>query len=384
MATDALPEVDADFEAGNVEVVDVAPDHVRFRAAAKGSPRPLWFYFRLRGVRDRTLRLTLTNVRDCLGHPSSWNVVRPVASYDQRSWFRIPRAEYHEEAGTFSFTHTFRADTAWVAHCYPYTYTDLQTYLASLRGRPGVQVSTLTKSAEGRDVPLVLVGPEAEASSSKPDVWLVARQHAGETPPSFVLEGFLDFLTGPSGEAHRLRQGMNVAVVPLLDVDSAVAGRYGKDRGPVDFWLDWSDEPTRPEVRAVQAAVDAWASTHRYDLFLDLHAPTPWDFHHFYPLPDGAAPSGVLERQRHFLRLVELCSPPESQYSRADNHPGFFSLDHNAQRHQFQRHGVLSLTYEVSYHQARMEGDSIAYVSPRSLRALGEGLARAIGAHFDV
>lgn len=376
-----VPTIDADFEAGNVDVVDVAPDHIRFRAAARGSPRPLWFYFRLRGVRGRQLRLTISNVRECLGHPSAWNTVRPVASYDQHAWFRLPRTEYREEAGTFTVAHTFTSDTAWVAHCYPYTYTDLTRYLDTLRDRPGVQVSTLTKSAEGRDVPLVVLDGD-DVRQDAPGVWIVARQHAGETPPSFVLEGLLDYLTGASATAARYRRALRVAVVPLVDVDSAVAGRYGKDRGPVDFWLDWSEAPTRPEIRAAQQAIAAWAATRRYNLFLDLHAPTPWDVHHFYAMPDAAVPPRLRSLQARFLQLVELLSPPMSQYHRTDTHPGFFELDHNAQRHQFRRHGVLSLTFELSYHLARTEGDSLAYVSPTSLRALGAGLARAIGELF--
>src|SRR5687768_15173300 len=82
--------VRADFEGGNVDAVEVlGPDRLRFAARADGSPRPLWFYFRIEGTRAPLVRCELTNADDCLGPREGWETARPVYSPDGISWHRV-------------------------------------------------------------------------------------------------------------------------------------------------------------------------------------------------------------------------------------------------------------------------------------------------------
>src|SRR5262249_33870874 len=133
-----------------------------------------------------------------------------------------------------------------------------------------VEVTALCRSEEGRIVPRVRGG---RAWRPKHGVWMVARQHAGETPASFAAEGFLEWLAGDDPVALDLREETAGHAVPMVDGEGVYHGRYGKDSGPVDFNRDWSGAPQRPQTAALAREIGEWAAAHPYDVLLDLHAP---------------------------------------------------------------------------------------------------------------
>ena len=70
---------------------------------------------------------------------------------------------------------------------------------------------------DGRDIDLIQIG------NGKNKVWLIGRQHPGETQPSFWMEGVLDRLTSKSDPvASELRKSCTFYVVPLMCPDGAV------------------------------------------------------------------------------------------------------------------------------------------------------------------
>lgn len=53
-----------------------------------------------------------------------------------------------------------------------------------------------------------------------------ARVHPGETVASFIMEGFLNFITGSSQEAIDLRRNVVFKVIPMINPDGVIAGNY--------------------------------------------------------------------------------------------------------------------------------------------------------------
>jgi len=53
-----------------------------------------------------------------------------------------------------------------------------------------------------------------------------ARVHPGESNASFIMEGFLKFITGSSYEAAELRKRIVFKVVPITNPDGVIAGNY--------------------------------------------------------------------------------------------------------------------------------------------------------------
>lgn len=60
----------------------------------------------------------------------------------------------------------------------------------------------------------------------RPLIVVIARQHPGETPGSFVCEGLLDYLLGKDKESDFLRKNYEIKVVPMINPDGVCAGNY--------------------------------------------------------------------------------------------------------------------------------------------------------------
>ena len=55
---------------------------------------------------------------------------------------------------------------------------------------------------------------------------ITGRIHPGETPSSFMMQGFLKCLTGDSHPAVQLRKRIVFKIVPMLNPDGVVVGNY--------------------------------------------------------------------------------------------------------------------------------------------------------------
>jgi hypothetical protein len=67
-----------------------------------------------------------------------------------------------------------------------------------------MQKSNLCLSAMGNPVPLLNITNRA-VKEQKQIIYIIGRQHPGETPASFIVEGIINFLLSPSLEAKELR-----------------------------------------------------------------------------------------------------------------------------------------------------------------------------------
>ncbi|XP_014804271.1 PREDICTED: cytosolic carboxypeptidase 2-like [Calidris pugnax] len=204
-----------------------------------------WFYFRVQNTRkDPLYRFTIAN----LAKPKSLygQGLRPLL-YSQRDaqsrgvgWRRVGThvryyrgaEEKEEEPATFRLSWTVRfphdSDTCFFAHSYPYTYSDLQRYLAGLAGDPACSrycaVRALCRSLAGNTVYLLTITSPAGTGAAKRAVVLSARAHPGESGGSWAMRGFLDFLLGPHPDARLLRRLFVFKVVPMLNPDGVVVG----------------------------------------------------------------------------------------------------------------------------------------------------------------
>jgi hypothetical protein len=362
--------ISAHFESGNAANVEIDGATVIFDARSHGSPQPLWFYFRADGLPEEPVTFVLRNAAACLGGLNSFRVVRPVYSYNQTDWERTDLGEIDPTAGTFTFCQAFARRSTYVAFCYPYTLTRLERYLARFQERQAAHVEVLTRSPAGRPVYHLSLG---HIETTHRTVWLTARNHAGETPGSFVLEGFLDWVVSSEDLARYLRRAARVHVVPMVDVDSVVEGAYGKRRPPRDYGESWFDETPYDSVRDIRRAIAASTGHAPYVLYLDLHAPTPQDGHYCYAVEPDQTSEKYKDDLARFCRLLSQHAPPDSPFPEDGARSLYDGLRHSF-HDQYRTHGVLSVGLEASYHRVA-SGD---YVTPDSLRRFGAALGRAV------
>lgn len=359
-------EVEAGFPGGNVATPRrVSSRHLQFAAAAHDSPHPLWFYFRVDGAPGPQLCCELVNADACLGPPLGWRTARPVYSPDGVNWKRVDAGDYLERRGSFRFQVPVAGKSVWIAYCYPYTVADLNRFLDRLPA--AATVSELCRSDGGRAVPYVCLGGQDSPRSA---IWVLARQHAGESPASFTVEGLLDGLAGFG--ADELRHTA-FHIVPMLDVDGVEEGRFGKDQAPVDFNRDWHETPSWPAVRAVIERIRSSRAKSPIELVLDLHAPHHGDpACYFFSSRSEVIGKESYQTQRRFLEFLGRDMPQKVGFCPTDFRespppPG------SARQYLAGEAQAPVLTLEMSYHQAQ----SKQYLTPADYRAFGLALARA-------
>eukprot|EP00741_Cyanophora_paradoxa_P007187 tig00001085_g6954.t1 len=134
----------------------------------------------------------------------------------------------------------------YIAYHYPYTFTDLQRHLGAITVDPRVrtflrrQVLCYTNAGRPCDLLTITSPGDAEAVAQRRVAVLTARVHPGESNASWIMKGVLDFLTGNSAEAQRLRDTVVFKVVPMLNPDGVVAGNYRTSLTGVDLNRQWT------------------------------------------------------------------------------------------------------------------------------------------------
>jgi len=80
-----------------------------------------------------------------------------------------------------------------------------------------------------------------KSNPSKQIVFLTARQHPGETPASFLMQGAMEFLSNPDNEeAAFLRDRFEFKIIPMMNPDGVIYGNYRCSLSGVDLNRQWS------------------------------------------------------------------------------------------------------------------------------------------------
>uniref|UniRef100_UPI00398E3858 cytosolic carboxypeptidase 2-like n=1 Tax=Pristiophorus japonicus TaxID=55135 RepID=UPI00398E3858 len=243
---------EARFESGNLQKVFKVGKHeynLILRTDLYTAKHTQWYYFRVQNTEGAIpYRFTIINL---MKPTSLYNMgMKPLmystkdAEWYKLGWRRVgsqikyyPNNYGDEEHRYYSLTWTFEfphnADTCYFAHCYPYTYSDLQDYLIDVANDPVrstyCKVRVLCRSLAGNMVYILTVTNPSEtpkAAAAKKAVVLTARVHPGETNSSWMMKGFLDCLLGNSMDAKLLRDTFLFKIVPMLNPDGVIVGNY--------------------------------------------------------------------------------------------------------------------------------------------------------------
>lgn len=205
-----------------------------------------------------------------------------------------------------SFTYDFSLmvqDETYFAYSFPYTFTRLSRFLKELKADPEVMKHTkdctpLCASLSGVDVPYLTVTSrvnepdfeeilESEHSpenipllKTKKTVVLTGRVHPGESNSSFMMEGFIKFLTSPTNPvAAELRKRLIFRIIPCTNPDGVIAGNYRVSMSGND--LNRRYQSPHPRLHPIVCAVKKLFRDLKLDLqtqeenqvlaFIDMH-----------------------------------------------------------------------------------------------------------------
>jgi len=370
--------IGANFDAGSVEIVSADdPRDVRLNLR-KDSAADFrqWFHFRVQGARGAPLRMRFLNAGRS-AYPGGWEGYRAVASYDRRRWFRLPGTWYDGHVLTVECVP--ERDSIYFAYFEPYSHERHLDLLGRLEADPLVRAADLGATVQGRDVNLVTVG---EPGPAKKDVWVIARQHPGETMAEWFVEGMLERLLDRSDPtARRLLERACLHVVPNMNPDGAVAGNLRTNAAGANLNREWMEPSLRrsPEVFHVRRRMHETG----VDLFLDIHGDEalPCVFADGCSMLPGFT-LGQAKRERRFLDVL-LAASPDFQTERGYA-PDRFSDELLTLASKYVGHafGCLSFTIEMPFKDnAELPDEECGWNGERS-RRLGAAMLQPMLSHL--
>lgn len=334
-------------EKGGVLEVSVTPE-------AKNAPESLWFCFRLkfRGCgKARKLRLIVKYLYNSLGGIPA-ETVNPVARPSSGGrWRRLPdgktvalpdgRCDAVWEIGIVSESMDF-------AFCIPYGVPELDALVEKSKGY--FKKDVIGISPEGRSI-VRIANNYGDPTLKKPGLYLLARQHSGETSGSWALHGFLARLS------ELKAQELTVWCLPLSNIDGIEKGYYGKDNFPMDLNRAWGNPPMRYENTVFQRDIALWAQRTAGLLALDFHSPGGCEAEGVYCFIPKNSKGGADRLSAGWAKRFEGAIPSgyaSSCLGRVANYASRWdSPNFNYTKFMRKFHNVPALSFEFPYSQIR-------------------------------
>lgn len=373
-------QIHTQFDSGNIEVVDASdPSNVQLRIR-RDPPTETpdgvvqfaqWFHFRVDGVRGVPLTLHLVDAATS-AYPDGWPGYRAVVSSDRSTW---TRTDTRYDGTRLTITHTPTADVCWFAYFAPYDLTRVATTVAKAAAHPEVALAPLGLTLDGRSLDRLIVG---DPDRDLPVLWILARQHPGESMASWWMEGFLDRLLDDGDRlAVALRQQATLHVVPHMNPDGSFRGHLRTNAAGANLNREWAT-PTllrSPEVLRTRDAMDGTG----VDLCLDVHGDEalPYTFVSGADGIPGWNPR-LAGLQQAFLDAYERANPAFQQvHGYPVDKPGTANLT-MCTNGVAQRYNALAMTLEMPFKDDANAPDLHAGWSPHKCQLMGRSAIDAL------
>lgn len=231
-------------------------------------------------------------------------------SEDGRTWRTIPTEKTADNC--CRFTVQIDKGTLYLARLEPYRLSDLETLKRKIRDDPWVQITTIGRTVEGRELEIIRVGnPEAPHR-----VLLRARAHAWEPGGNWVVQGLIRQLLRGDEDAQRYLRRYCVYILPMANKDGVAHGRTRFNSLGSDLNRQW-DRPADPNVNPENYALERWLGAmvmkgQKPDLLIDLHNDESGGLHVDHPVEGLDEYLKSMERLEKVLRqytwYTEHCS----------------------------------------------------------------------------
>lgn len=361
------------FDAGALTVTDLSnPADIRLALRPdNASDFAQWFYFRLQGAAYQNCVMHFENAAQA-AYPEGWEDYQACASYDRQNWFRVPT---RYENGVLTIEHTPLANSIYYAYFEPYSSEQHLNLLGDAQGSGLCQIDDLGSTVEGRDMNLLTIGNQVQSDLK---VWVIARQHPGETMAEWFIEGLLARLLDPQdATARALLDQATFYIVPNMNPDGSALGNLRTNAAGANLNREWL-APTlekSPEVYYVREKMRATG----VDLFLDIHGDEAIPYV-FVAGTEGvpAYNERIAALEAQFKAAFAAASPDfQDEHGYEKDAPGQANLS-MATAWVGENFGCLAYTLEMPFKDNHnLPDDDFGWNGQRSLR-LGEAVLSAV------
>ncbi|MDQ2820691.1 MAG: M14-type cytosolic carboxypeptidase [Pseudomonadota bacterium] len=262
-------KISQQFDSGSIEVVqanDPRQIDLNLRSDSHADIRQ-WFHFRLQGARSQACTIRFLNAGQAT-YARGFEGYQVVASYDTENWFRVPTTF---DGQVMTVSHTPELDSVYYAYFEPYSWERHLRLLGEVAENPLARVTDIGTTIDGRDMNLVVIGNQHLVNTgAAKKIWVIARQHPGETMAEWFVEGLMDALLDDANPVSRkLLTKAVFYIVPNMNPDGAVRGNLRTNAAGANLNREWMT-PTlerSPEVLCVKQKIHEVGC----DMFFDIH-----------------------------------------------------------------------------------------------------------------
>ncbi|MEC6831040.1 M14-type cytosolic carboxypeptidase [Photobacterium toruni] len=374
----------SNFESGSINVVKAdSKDDIQLSIPNDNqSELHQWFHFRLESEAQQPHTIKLLDLANS-AYPEGWNGYDVVASYDREEWFRIP-SEF--DGDTLTFTVIPENESMYFAYFAPYSYDRHQDLLHLAQSHYNCRLETLGHTLDNRDVSLLVIGDEHTADSEeapKKKIWVIARQHPGETMAEWFVEGLVQRLLDETDTVGRALLNKAVFyVVPNMNPDGSARGHLRLNAIGVNLNREWQTPSLEnsPEVFYVREKMLATG----VDMFLDIHGDEAIPFNFVAGSEGIPSYDARLENLENKFKQALLTVTPEFQdeHGYGKDKPGEANLT-VASNWVAEQFNCLSYTVEMPFKDHNKHPDSLYGWSPERSVGFGHDTLAAVLAVTD-
>lgn len=259
-------QITSNFDSGNIETagIDEKKNTIKLKIRKDTNAEFLqWFHFRLTGAKGRRCKISIINAGKS-SYPGGWKNYNICASYDRDEWFRVPTTF---RGGVLSIDFKPEHNSVYFAYFAPYSYERHLDLIHEAQLSSDVTMEVVGKTCEGRDIEMLVVG---KPGRNKKIIWVIARQHPGESMTEWFMEGFLGRLLDPNEPVSKaLLKDAVFYVVPNMNIDGSIAGNLRSNAAGANLNREWKrpSKKRSPEVYYVRNKMDETGM----HLILDVH-----------------------------------------------------------------------------------------------------------------
>ena len=365
--------ISSHFDSGNIEIVQ-ADNHedIQLNIAQDSNAEFFqWFHFRLQGAQGLACKIRLLNA-GASSYTEGWEDYQACASYDGKDWFRVKTSYDGKE---LIIEHQPEYDSVFYAYFAPFSFERHLELVNMAQMSSLCSLHLLGQTVEGRDFNLLEV---SATDTPEKNIWIIARQHPGETMAEWYMEGLIkSLLDSHNSVARALLKKARFFLVPNMNPDGAAKGNLRANAAGANLNREWMEPSLErsPEVYYVREKMKATA----VDLFLDIHGDEaiPYNF--------AATSEGVpsynetmAELENLFIhKYMEITPDFQATHGYPKDEPGKANLT-VASNYVAEHFKCLALTIEQPFKDDLNNPDLHRGWSPQRAQKLGADLLPVI------
>jgi murein tripeptide amidase MpaA len=371
-------KISSNFDSGNIEVISMEnTGDIKLKIRKDtNSDFMQWFYFRLVGASGYPCTFKIVNAKDA-SYPF-WDGYQAVASYDRKNWFRVPTTF---ENGELHIEHMPLLDSVFYALFAPYTYSMHLELVSKAQDSNLCVVKYIGETIKGRNIDLLIVG---DYDVSKKKIWILARQHPGESMAEWFMQGLIYRLIDETDPVSRkLLDKAVFYLVPNMNIDGSISGNLRSNAAGKNLNREWMNPSLEfsPEVFHVRNLMDEVG----VDMLLDIHGDEELPYN-FVSTNEGIPnyTPRLKNLEKEFINSWVRLSPDfQKEKGYPKSKPGQANLEICAKQIG-QRFDCLSLTVEMPFKDNKTMPDPIYGWSPQRSVRFGESVLNAILENADI